>query len=218
MKRNVLMVLASLMVLGFVNFATPAAYAAPGDKCDATTPCPAGEICNASNVCEAAPAAPALKADASPCTMDAECQSGYCSPNSICEQKPATGSPVPAATAPAVDPCDSLPFSQNGDDYGCVVAAAVDFSMPGTPNGVKAKLGKMSPKALDAYKIRLEKLVRGYLWLLYDYEIDDRALIFDDTNPGYWSNETIAAYLKGWSTKLDNMGTGRSSLPHGGKK
>jgi len=162
--------------------------------------CKTGETCDAANQCIAL----------TECEDDSKCGDGEVCWKKFCQP----------------DPCFSLPFSEN-DNYGCFVAAAVDLQMPGTVSSVRWKLLQMSSKNLEAYKKRLEGLVRNLVCDTFDYQVgaDVGALsysvrlnkcstVLNEKDPAYKDNAGIRALLKGTATLLDVLGVGRFNLPH----
>jgi hypothetical protein len=118
--------------------------------------------------------------------------------------------PALAQNPPPAPTCRQVVFSDDDNvEYGCMIAAALDFSMPGTLAGIAAKVAKMNPKQLAKYNARLETLARNYIWLVLDYYVASRDVVFNPKAEGYLENSAIAELLRREATLLDVVAVGR---------
>jgi hypothetical protein len=101
--------------------------------------------------------------------------------------------------------CREFPFSSDADPtYGCMVAGALDMSMPGTINQVAARYKKWGPKQRKYYtETRLPKLTRWYTYAAYFHKGATKNAMFRKNHTDYMTDDTLATFLKEPATRLD---------------
>lgn len=123
--------------------------------------------------------------------------------------------PKPALAGDEKDPCEDVVFSDDDHpEFGCTVAAALDWFSPRTTYGVRKKVEAMSDNRLKRFNKRLERLVRVIYWRFYVYKLPGSAAktwmsIFRLDSDEHLSSNYIAAELRGSGTKLDDLRNAR---------
>lgn len=138
---------------------------------------------------------------------------------------------VPPPPSEPVDPCRALPCSDDSDPWlGCRYAAALYRDAPGTVQGVRRVVSKMTAYQLEWYKEALLESYARDLWYSADYRLGDatdleqthrdvKTLVFGDKETEAMGEDVICGLLGSTEITLaDILAASRSNSPFVAKK